>query len=307
MVVFGGDQVIAENYNRLLYADGKGLLPAAVGPGVGDAAKKESAFGFNPLGYRHPLVAEFRGESDPVTAGLTRALTWQYHKLTLPKDSDGPGRAGVRERRPGGDRGAPHRGKVILVATSADAGWTTWPLHHSYPPVMEQIVLQAAAGRLAERNIRVGQPYDQSFARPAAAAAVTVVTPARAAGRRQAQGRPGASASSTSSRPTSPGPTRSGSARRWRSRSRSPPTPTRPRATWPSSTGPALAERLPGLELRLPDQLARTDPECRVGGPPRRAASPVALRRSCSCSWSNRSWPGSSATTIPSALRLAAR
>src|SRR5262249_13687829 len=39
LVVFGGDQVIPDNYNRLLYADGKGLLPAALGPAVGDAAK----------------------------------------------------------------------------------------------------------------------------------------------------------------------------------------------------------------------------------------------------------------------------
>ena len=52
---------------------------------------------------------------------------------------------------------------MIQVATSADAGWTTWPLHPSYPPVMEQIVLQAAAGRLAERNVRVGQPLDQAL------------------------------------------------------------------------------------------------------------------------------------------------
>ena len=32
VVFFGGDQVVPENYNRLLYADGHGLLPAAIGP-----------------------------------------------------------------------------------------------------------------------------------------------------------------------------------------------------------------------------------------------------------------------------------
>src|SRR5262249_19609821 len=88
LIVFGGDQVMAENYNRLLHVDGKGILPAAVGPAVGDGARKESAFGFNALEYRHPLVGEFRGESDLVTAGLTRARTWQYHKLTVPRDSN---------------------------------------------------------------------------------------------------------------------------------------------------------------------------------------------------------------------------
>jgi hypothetical protein len=177
LVVFGGDQVIPDNYNRLLYAEGKGLLPAALGATVGDAAKKEVGFGFNPLGYRHPLVADFRGESDSVQAGLTRAYTWQYHKLSLPKDT----RAQVALAFDTGDSAvieAPRaRGKVILVATSADAGWTSWPLHRSYPPIMEQIMLQAAAGRLAERNIRVGQPLDQSFPAAGAAAPATVVTP----------------------------------------------------------------------------------------------------------------------------------
>ena len=62
VVIFGGDQVVADNYNRLLYDDGKGLLPAAIGPSVGDAAKKEAGFFFNPLGYRHPIVSEFQGE-----------------------------------------------------------------------------------------------------------------------------------------------------------------------------------------------------------------------------------------------------
>ena len=32
VVVFGGDQVVAENYNRLLYDDGNGLLPASSAP-----------------------------------------------------------------------------------------------------------------------------------------------------------------------------------------------------------------------------------------------------------------------------------
>jgi hypothetical protein len=177
LVVFGGDQVIPDNYNRLLYAEGKGLLPAALGPPVGDAAKKETAFGFNPLGYRHPLVAEFRNEADAVQASLTRALTWQYHKLVLPKDSSAQVALAFETGDPAVIEAPRSRGKVILVATSADAGWTTWPLHNSYPPVMEQIMLQAASGRMAERNIRVGQPLDQSFPAAGVAAPATVVTP----------------------------------------------------------------------------------------------------------------------------------
>ncbi|MGC8642567.1 MAG: BatA domain-containing protein [Isosphaeraceae bacterium] len=177
LVVFGGDQVMADNYNRLLFADGKGILPAEFGPTMGDAAKKAAKFSFNPLGYRHPIVADFRGQSDQVAAGLTLALIWQYHKLKLPKDS-------IAQRVLDFDTGDPAvieashgRGKVVLVATSADAAWTTWPLHNSYPPIMQQIVLQAASGHLAERNVKVGQPFDQSFEVAGATAPATVVRP----------------------------------------------------------------------------------------------------------------------------------
>jgi hypothetical protein len=178
LVIFGGDQVVADNYNRLLFQNGQGLLPASLGPTVGDASKRESAFGFNPLGYRHPLVAEFRGEADTVTAGLTRALTWQYHRLTVPKQTDAQVPLAFDTGDPAIVEKPRSRGKVFLVATSADAGWTTWPLHRSYPPVMQQLILQASTGRLTERTIRVGQPYDQTF--PAAgASSIATVTPPR--------------------------------------------------------------------------------------------------------------------------------
>jgi len=177
VVVFSGDQVVADNYNRLLYSDGKGLLPASIGPSMGDAAKKEGAFFFNPLGYRHPLISEYQGQTDPVTAGITQVITLEYRKLVLPPDS----KAEIAMRFDTGDPAVVemgrHRGTVILVATSADLGWTNWPLHKSYLPVMQQIVMGAASGRFAERNIKVGQPFDQSFPAAGAGAAVTVVPP----------------------------------------------------------------------------------------------------------------------------------
>jgi hypothetical protein len=177
VVCFGGDQVGADNYNRLLFADGTGILPAALGQTVGDASKKTGGFSFNPLGYRHAIISEYQGERDPVTAGITQARTWQYQKLILPRETKA-------ERVMDFDTGDPavvelrlKRGIVIMVATSADAGWTDWPLHKSYPPIMQQIVMRASTGRLAERNIRVGQPFYQSFPPSGAGAPVTVVTP----------------------------------------------------------------------------------------------------------------------------------
>jgi Aerotolerance regulator N-terminal/von Willebrand factor type A domain len=177
VVIFGGDQVVRENYNRLLYDDGNGLLPAQLGPTRGDAAKKEASFRFNPLGYRHPLVALYQGETEPVTSGLTQARTLQYHQLVVPKGSKAEVALAFDTGDPAVVEAHRHRGTVILVATSADAGWTNWPIHKSYAPIMQEMVLAASAGRLSQRNIRVGQPFDRSFPVAGASSPVTVITP----------------------------------------------------------------------------------------------------------------------------------
>ena len=178
VVLFDGDQVRADNYNQLLFADGKGLLPAMLG-GVVTAVGNEEPVSLDAKDYKHPIVSLFDGADSNVIAGLTGAKTRSYHKLKLPEG--GTSQAQVALWFSSGDPAiveAPrHRGRVIQVATSADAGWTTWPLHQSYPPIMEQIILQAASGRLAERNVRVGQPLDQALPASAAGASVDVGRP----------------------------------------------------------------------------------------------------------------------------------
>ena len=104
-------------------------------------------------------------------------MTWQYHKLLLKKDSKARIALAFDTGDPAVIETTRHRGTVFLIATSADTGWTSWPLHKSYVPVMQQIILQASAGRISERNIRVGQPLDQSFSASGIDAPVTVVTP----------------------------------------------------------------------------------------------------------------------------------
>jgi len=177
VVVFGGDQVVRDNYNRLLYADGKGILPAALGPVVGDANAKQSSFGLDPLKFAHPIVADFAGAKESVQAGLTGARTYQFHRLSLPKGSMAKVALAFENGDPAVIESPRSRGTVIQVATSADTGWTTWPLHQSFPPVMEKIVLEAAAGRLSERNVKVGQPLDQALPASGAGASVSVALP----------------------------------------------------------------------------------------------------------------------------------
>ncbi len=165
---------------------------------------------------------------------------------------------------------------MIQVATSADVGWTTWPLHQSYPPIMEQIVLEAAAGRLSERNVRVGQPIDRALPASAGGAAVEVTRPddARVAAKLQPSGdvslfhfeetdlaglyraKFAAPLGTESLFAANPDPTESDPAKLDRA-------------------GPGRGR--PRLEVHLPDQLARPEPERHLGRPPRRVAPPVAV------------------------------
>ncbi len=177
VVVFGGDQVSAENYNRLLHADGKGILPAAVGEVVGDPAKKDATFRFDPKGFRHPILAAFRNQPDPVVAGLTQARVWTYHKLATPEGSAAVVALAFDDGDPAVIEAARGRGRVFQVALPADSAWSNWPAHRSFPPVMHDLIMEAASGRQAERTIRVGRPFDQTFPGPAAGADATVQTP----------------------------------------------------------------------------------------------------------------------------------
>ena len=178
VVVFGGDQVVPDNYNRLLFADGSGILPAAIGPSVGDASKKEAGMAFKPLGYRHEILSEFAGQPERVTSMLTRVKTWQFHKLKVPPESAAKVVMTFDNDDPAIVEAPRQRGVVIQVATSADSGWTNWPSFPSFVPVMEKVFLEAASGRMSERNVKVGQPLDQALPGSGGAAAVTVVTPA---------------------------------------------------------------------------------------------------------------------------------
>lgn len=177
VVVFGGDQVSAENYNRLLFADGRGILPASVGEVVGDAAKKESAFRFDPLGFRHPILADFRNQADPVVAGLTQTQIWSYLKLAVPKDSAARVALAFDDGDPAVVEASRRRGRLFLSAIPADADWSNWPAHRSYPPVMHALIMEAASGRQAERTIQVGRAFDQTFPAASAGAPATVTTP----------------------------------------------------------------------------------------------------------------------------------
>ena len=176
LVFFLGPQVVAERYNRELGRKTEGreaILPAELG-----AVVEKPQHQLDPLDYAHPIVRDFRGQEK---AGLLNTPVSSYMHLRLPEETSEPGPAGSEEagrrapapkakvvlRLANGDplivEQPVHRGRVILVATSADRRWTLMPIWPSYPALVQEILAFAIGGQLQQRNLRVGEALGGSL------------------------------------------------------------------------------------------------------------------------------------------------
>jgi hypothetical protein len=184
LVCFLGDQVQADSYNRWLNAkDGRPpLLPAL----IGDARQDAAQYGFNPVDYRHPLVAPFRGQEQ---AGLLTTPVWKYFELTENPSSDAKialafdnGAAAIVE--------APVlRGRVILCATAGSTAskiapgdptpWSAWAIWPSFPPIVQEMLRLVVADRMQDHNLSVGDPIQGIAAGTDLGDSVSLSGPAR--------------------------------------------------------------------------------------------------------------------------------
>lgn len=153
LIIFPGDQISPDNYNRLLYADGESLLPARVGERV-TTSSDEDVFTFDARGFGHPLVRAFRGNPG---AGLESTMTVSYLRLEPGSSSTvalwfSDGSPAIVERSFG-------TGRVVLCGTSVDARWGTWAVWApGFVPMMHETVQFANSGTWKNRQLTVGRP-----------------------------------------------------------------------------------------------------------------------------------------------------
>jgi hypothetical protein len=159
-----GDRTNAQNYNQELSRDETPtrLLPARL-----EALVRDEVRLFDPLEYKHAIVAPFRGHE---RAGLLTVPTWCYYRLkpyvataeiALAFDNQDP--AIVVE--------SIGRGRSVLVATALSPSstsetadgtvpWTALPTWPSFPPLVDGLVRNAATGRDWPRNRFVTSPLE---------------------------------------------------------------------------------------------------------------------------------------------------
>jgi hypothetical protein len=165
LVFFLGDRVQANRYNQELGSQSSlSLLPADLGE-----VAVESQYRFDPLTYRHPLVAPFQGREQ---AGLLTTPIYRYFRL-MPRED---GKAAVALAFDNGDAAVVDasfgRGRVLLVATDGSLSsvdpqtntpWATMAAWPSFVPLVQEMLAVVTSGKMAAQNIRVGESLGETM------------------------------------------------------------------------------------------------------------------------------------------------
>ena len=156
LLVFLGDRVDPDLYNRSLYREGKGLLPCSLGEVVGEGAERRNAVHISGEMGRHPFTRLFREQK---AIKLTSPFFFRYWRL---EGVDGRDDVRVVCRFDGGAPAmveATHgRGRVVVFASSADDEWNDMPSWPAYLALMQETTTQVARDPGARHNLTVGQP-----------------------------------------------------------------------------------------------------------------------------------------------------
>jgi len=176
LVIFPGDRVDATFYNEQLFKQGRGLLPAALGPEVGSAEEDAPGVRLELVKPVHPAFQRFAGDR---AIHLTRSVLFRKHlRLELPDASED---LRVVARFENGSPAAVEktfgRGRVMLFASSCDTEWNNFAKAPAYVVVMHDLLSYLASGDFETRNITVREPYRRVFAPEELAASVTVRPP----------------------------------------------------------------------------------------------------------------------------------
>lgn len=156
----GDDMATRDNFNRFGYANGRGLLPAKLGPAVGNAERRDTYVRFWPERFVHPAVAQF-ARAD--RSGLfVKGRIYRFISV----DAD-PSVATVLLRYAGSDAahsGEPAvlersfgAGRTCLVTTTANMAWNNLPARGDFVSLVWGLAGHVAAQENPARNLIIGQ------------------------------------------------------------------------------------------------------------------------------------------------------
>jgi hypothetical protein len=203
LVIAAGDNMAKhiESYNRLLYKSDQGLLPARL-LGL-QPAPQDHYFTLNsPDNYKLPPLRAFVDDADQIAlktvrfqqylrsevatdATVRKVLTFKPELVAgtkiksealpideaaviewnppLPIDEKAKPKT-AKEKAAAAVRGiARYRGKVLLLTSTVNMDWNTWPGSPSFLAMMNELTRYAVAGRLREQSVLVGGALEEFF------------------------------------------------------------------------------------------------------------------------------------------------
>jgi hypothetical protein len=170
-LVFLGETTAAATLNDLLWKDGAGVLPAAIGSAVGEVSSRQPAFDIKPVVVDRPPLAYFADER--IQAALIHVPIYRFFSVTPKAGATDvtvlaqfeSHRAAVTPPSPAILEKTLGRGRSILVTTSADRDWNDLPVFPTYVPLVREIAYHLV--RRAERfeNLLVGDSYRRDLER----------------------------------------------------------------------------------------------------------------------------------------------
>lgn len=190
LVLTLGPEVDLESYNRLGFRTGEGLLPARlVGIQQAPEGRPFILYADEESSEKPPLKA-FTGND---RASLLSARFRKYVRLELaPRgrarrilsfmpEALSSERTPAGEAMPANDPAMvewPHgRGRVVLLASTVNMDWTSWPVSPSFPAMVQELFHYAIAGRLREQAAVVGDPLEEYLPPGQSGLDVTLHTP----------------------------------------------------------------------------------------------------------------------------------
>ena len=177
LLIAPGDRLDAGPWNTHLGRDGKGWLPARIGPSRGDPAGRAAVAHPAPSTFDGPALGPLgKGESPP----LGQADLFSYRIL-----EPAPG-ASILARLDSGDpwivERAYGRGRVALLAGPVDAEGGTLPVNPDFVPWAHELIAHLASGAEGPRPVQPGEAltFDLDPGPPPGVAALTLTTPSGA-------------------------------------------------------------------------------------------------------------------------------
>ncbi len=182
LIVSLGPSVAMDRANEFAFGP-RGLMSVQLQDVISASAAEgpPTIFAFDPGEFTHPLLREFRGNPG---AGLETALIRQYVRTVVPTSSTIQHLSSVEVALnfSSGDPAiltqARGTGRSVLITTSVDESWGAWAVWApGFVPLMHELVLYAAAGRIQPRDELVGESILSLLRGSGSDAAVTLTLP----------------------------------------------------------------------------------------------------------------------------------